>query len=44
MTITGDYDLSDSTYEPSYTRGGQTYTLSKEHIALLKEAAMNLFQ
>lgn len=44
MTITGDYDLSDSTYEPSYTRGGQTYTLSKEHIALLKEAAMSLFQ
>lgn len=44
MTITGDYDLSDSTYEPVYTRDGQTYTLTKEHIALLKEAAISVFQ
>ena len=43
MTITGDYDVSDSTYIPSYTRDGQTYTLTKEHVALLKEAAMRVF-
>ena len=44
MTITGDRDLSDSTYEPTYTRGGETYTLTKEHIAMLKEAAMSVFE
>jgi len=44
MTITGDRDLSDSTYEPTYTRDGMTYTLTKEHIAMLKEAAMSVFQ
>ncbi|MBR2310423.1 MAG: DUF4886 domain-containing protein [Oscillospiraceae bacterium] len=44
MTITGDHDVSDSTYEPTYTRDGVTYTLTKEHIALLKEAAMSVFQ
>ena len=43
MTITGDRDLSDSTYEPTYTRDGMTYTLTKEHIAMLKEAAMSVF-
>lgn len=44
MTLTGDTDLFDSTYEPSYTRDGVTHTLSKEHIALLKEAAMETFK
>lgn len=39
MTITGDYDLSDSTYAPVYTYSGTEYTLSSNHIALLKEAA-----
>lgn len=39
MTITGDYDLSDSTYAPVYTYSGTEYTLSSDHIALLKEAA-----
>lgn len=43
MTLTGDTDLSKSTYEPTYTRNGVTYTLTKEHIALLKEAAMSVF-
>lgn len=44
MTITGDYDLRDNTYEPKYTRDGVTHTLTKEQIALLKEAAMSVFQ
>jgi hypothetical protein len=44
MTITGDSDLSDSTYEPVYTRNGVTYTLSAEHIAMLKDAAMQAFK
>ena len=44
MTITGDTDLSDNTFEPSYSRNGTTYTLTKEHIALLKEAAMSVFK
>ena len=44
MTITGDMDLSDSTYEPTYTRDGKTHTLTKEHIALLKQAAMSVFE
>jgi len=43
MTITGDKDLNGSSYEPIYTRGGVEYPLSKELIAMLKEAAMNSF-
>ena len=43
MTITGDTDLTDFRYEPVYTRKDQTYTLSKELIAMLKEAAMSVF-
>lgn len=44
MTLTGDHDVSDSAYAPTYSRNGQTYTLTKEHIALLKEAAMSVFK
>ena len=40
MTITGDTDLTDSTYVPSYHYGGKTYTLSDELISILKQAAM----
>lgn len=43
MTITGDTDLTGFQYEPVYSRKDQTYTLSKELIAMLKEAAMSVF-
>jgi len=43
MTITGDTDLSHSTYAPVYKRGGKEYPLSAELIAMLKEAAMTSF-
>ena len=44
MTITGDTDLTDSTYVPTYKYGSQTYTLSDAFIAVLKEAAMSIAQ
>ena len=44
MTITGDTDLSDNLYEPTYYDSGITYTLSAELIAMLKEAAMSVFE
>lgn len=43
MTITGDRDLSDNDYAPTYTHDNVTYTLTEGHIALLKEAAMSVF-
>ena len=44
MTITGDTDLTGFQYEPVYTKNDQTYTLSKELIAMLKQAAMSIFE
>lgn len=44
MTLTGDRDVSDSAYEPVYSRNNETFTLTKEHIDLLKEAAMSVFK
>ena len=43
MTLTGNADLTGSHYEPVYTRNGVEYPLSKELIAMLKEAAMTAF-
>lgn len=47
MTITGERDLSYSTYKPvyknMYKNDGMEYPLSDEHIALLKEAAESVF-
>lgn len=47
MTITGERDLSYSTYKPvyknTYRNDGMEYPLSDEHIALLKEAAESVF-
>ena len=40
MTITGDTDLSDSTYKPLYHAN---YPLSDEFVAVLKEAAESVF-
>lgn len=44
MTITGDRDLSDSTYAPVYTYAGVKYPLSAEFIDLLKNAAEAVFE
>ena len=44
MTITGDRDLSDSTYAPVYTYDGKTYPLSSDLIALLKQAAEQVWK
>ena len=44
MTITGDRDLSDSTYAPVYKYSGKEYPLSAEFIALLKQAAEQAWQ
>ena len=43
MTITGDRDLSDSTYAPVYTYNGTKYPLAAEYIDLLKQAAEAVF-
>ena len=43
MTITGDRDLSDNDYVPTYSYEGEQYTLSDELVAILKEAAMGVF-
>lgn len=43
MTITGDTDLSDNNYEPTYKHEATTYTLPKDLISVLKEAAMSVF-
>ena len=42
MTITGDTDLSDNNYAPSYTYNGQKYILTQELIDMLKQAAMTV--
>lgn len=44
MTLTGDTDLNASTYEPTYEHQLMPYTLTKEHIQLLKQAAMSVFE
>ncbi|MBQ3252583.1 MAG: DUF4886 domain-containing protein [Oscillospiraceae bacterium] len=43
MTITGDTDVSDSTYKPVYKYEGKTYELTDTHVNMLKDAAMSVF-
>ena len=43
MTITGDTDLSDSTYAPVYKYNNVEYPLSAEMIQMLKTAAESVF-
>lgn len=43
MTITGNTDLSHSTYKPVYNENGIPRPLSDELIAMLKEAAESVF-
>ena len=44
MTITGNIDLAGSNYAPVYKRSGVEYPLSAELIAMLKEAALSVFE
>ena len=44
MTITGNTDLTASTYIPVYKQGVEEYPLSEELVAMLKDAAMRTFQ
>lgn len=43
MTLTGDTDLTANPYRPKYNRDGVEYTLTEEHVTLLKNAAMSVF-
>ena len=43
MTLTGNRDLSISSYAPIYHHGAQEYPLSAELIDMLKTAAMSVF-
>lgn len=43
MVITGDTDLTDSTYVPEYRHNSITYKLEQAQVDMLKEAAMTSF-